>query len=860
MSDEAIRRATVGLDCIVINMATEAAFLAVVRATLDTLDGETVQTRLARRARFVYTGAKQLVRLTDPLAIAGAVMAAHPGGLLISYDDTAASVVELDRWTLERVLRASIARALDASVVLPRHIATRYALAASPTASTDERMRRFIDPAHIGHYARLLAARVRVELTPADEARIRARAFARAERAYDKGRPVQPPAIDVQGERHELSDRLFGAAGVAHPRFFRRTQLILAAAYVLLTRRYRNRIDLWQSVDLFYLVEFCLLELRYGAKTEIGASRDSIAAVCKRLAFRAAPDLAAGTPAEIGELVLATLNAPDDVRASICALFQEHQLHAVLDAFQFTHTTEHRRQTAWAHPARRVTADEVAVYIDENALMSARRVLRERQAQCPLAVFFAFSAHEVTPLQLVTSVRTFAAEARDGVDFLVVWAPSSYARSRRIASLAAPVYLCMTAATWRVLSLGALPLVLIQTRAASELMAPYVYAGLTSGDPPIAAFARASVQALLGVKRPVIAPGEDHCAARLATVVSLFDDARLADEVRRPGIYAPLHVAAAGSAGSIAVATQAAAALVASNACPELTDFVRGQLAVSATPAQIEVARTALAQSQAAARLAERPIECGCGVAAYDCVRMQNLIAADVVDCCLCAFMAKAIVEPVTHARIRREACAGCTSRGLLITAGSTGAYIPLYLCNAASRFSPADILVHLVARGCVSTLFALCPMRHSSLITQLAPTPQPTEVAPLVAATRRLLADVAPVEPNRVLGLLELLELTPLAAPRQLTDDERARACNGVAFDALAQQTALFPLCRSAVAETMDDGAYATESSASNWLLPMQTRAELQLYRDKWPLPLSDSLPLFLPLALANFHANEKV
>ena len=164
-------------------------------------------------------------------------------------------------------------------------------------------------------------------------------------------------------------------------------------------------------------------------------------------------------------------NDADDAKSMTDQLFGDFLFNRVLDSFQVQKTVEARRTAARLVDMRRSTVADLNRFMElyELRWMIERcaLVVAESPDTNALDVVLCFSAQLVTPFELFSSVRAQVPTARDGVDFLIVWAPQPYSIPNRapIRESCIDVYLTMTQSVWRAIALGSLPRLVVETAA-----------------------------------------------------------------------------------------------------------------------------------------------------------------------------------------------------------------------------------------------------------------------------------------------------------------------------------------------------------------------------------------------------------
>ena len=777
-------------------------------------------------------------------------------------------------------------------------------------------------------------------------------------------------------DRHELSDRLFDstvddafAVRSAPSKLIKRCQLVMCAAHTLLVKRCQSRIDWWRAADLFYLYELCVFANQV---QQVKPVMDVIRVIRSNgLAFWAVEHtgsalLPAATPQEIYDLVKAVLeSSPFGIKGFTAQLFSDLQFNSLLDSFQTRWSGDRQREQATLVDVTHVTMATVIQFAKANALTTTFANLQQLVSPEhgePLSVFLRFSAHDTTPLQLVSSVRIWVPTAADGADFLVVWAPSSYEIPRRVANPTSSidVYLCMKRSVWRILALGAVPRVAVAAQCVAKpsrqrsLSSHTINAALASGDPLIMSYALNTVQLLTASPatynrriqptytwQPSDCRGADECVATFTSLASLFASnvelptpadaptrvnialrvAKSLVEMQRKRLittgdrvssmdclHAAVQVVVASRFVSLGIRREAAQQLANSTSITEQTrSFLQSQLALMQPVAQALAANTTFLNTQTDLRLLSPEnalsMRCWCGTTPQNCDRMRRLLTEEstekdasykslCIECCIC--YGTRVVDPLVVRKKRRRMssvmCVTCRGRHVINAFSEQSDVLLLHDARVVATGTHAFVR-ELINGRCNGALCALRPIRgpmiaHVSPPRNLHATNSTREVQTERNTTRYTLEELAPIEPMaaellsadqvaryELLLALERCMLLNHASFLDLDDSTEAgrrsivdalipfseidvrRACNLQLVEERALQTGQFPLCAGTMVETMADGAYSFESNASNELLNLQTRATRQLYCGRFPVPLSDSVPLLLPLMLVNFY-----
>lgn len=356
-------------------------------------------------------------------------------------------------------------------------------------------------------------------------------------------------------DTHEFSDRLF-ESGItetdlasnlttrrANRKLVARVELAFQSAIELVITHCKMRVDKWRSADHFYLYKLAELELTLGGANEQQLGAHTLRAIDTILERQ----LAFGTNREsVVALVQNVLHSPSSSYVAsqfVAPLFENLSLHSVIDSFQVARTSEERRKEAMIIRARSATVVQLDTFIAEHGLLWDRLKIDRLVASSPtsnlLDKILCFSTHDATPLQLVSSVRLHCPSARDGVDYLVVWAPAPYEIARCVESPESciDVYLAMTSAIWETIALGAIPRHVAEERARGNRVpewprvAPLINAAMASNYSDIVAHALAAAQALTTPTRaslpivwrpgtPQAARSAKHCADLLACVAT----------------------------------------------------------------------------------------------------------------------------------------------------------------------------------------------------------------------------------------------------------------------------------------------------------------------------------------------------
>jgi len=299
----------------------------------------------------------------------------------------------------------------------------------------------------------------------------------------------------------------------------------------------------------------------------------------------------------------------------------------------------------------------------------------------------------------------------------------------------------------------------------------------------------------------------------------------------------------------------------------------------------------------------------------HEDAELMGLDKFQVLECCECSAYAAAAMaanqkeweRKKKRERTPRVLCSWCARRGTMPINAIPADYVLLYNACEAAPSDPQHYGVHRLLQlftrlGQSRALEAIRVCRGSMIVSIIAPRDsarrrirnKTTDDAPkgrggrrpardcVLENTHASLARVASTggrAANRdrltAIVTLEMLAFTPhqsvKAAAAQSTEalerllapysaDELTRIGNMRDVTALAEAGQSFPLCRSAITETMSMGAYTFETTASVETLTTNRRAAMQLYRGRFPAPLAESAPFLLPIALCNFHTDQSL
>lgn len=356
-------------------------------------------------------------------------------------------------------------------------------------------------------------------------------------------------------DTHEFSDRLFESnitesdlvSGLAKRRANRqlvaRSELVFQTATELIITHCKMRVDKWRSVDHFYLYKLVELELTLGGGNAQRLTAETLRAIDTILERRLAFGTSHESVVAMVQNVLHGETATYVSRTYVAPLFEQLSLHSVIDSFQVVRTSEERRKEASIVRARSATIAQLDTFIAEHGLLWDRLKIDRLVARSPssnlLDKILCFSTHDATPLQLISSVRLHCPSARDGVDYLVVWAPAPYEIARCVENpeSCTDVYLAMSSTVWETIALGAIPRHVAEERARGNRVpewprvAPLINAAMASSNSDIVAHALAAAQALTTPTRaslpivwrpgtPQAARSAKHCADLLACVAT----------------------------------------------------------------------------------------------------------------------------------------------------------------------------------------------------------------------------------------------------------------------------------------------------------------------------------------------------
>jgi len=648
--------------------------------------------------------------------------------------------------------------------------------------------------------------------------------------------------------------------------FVARVRTALTCAVRLLDRYCGRRIDRWRAVDYFYLHQLALLPSEPTA-----AELDAVHMLDGVLDAVADVD-------ELRALVSAcrdesSLDEAERVAPLVATLFDKNvQLHAVLDSFQTRSECLPRRRRTHAalRVAQRVSERELRDFAERHALTWAQRRLdavARARPDAALSYVLRFDATVASPLALLTSVRAFAAQAADGVDFLVVWTPRDRALKQRHAAREPPhIYLALSHTLWRRLLLGATPRAVAERRAGgatvehAPLVAPVLVHALRAADPDTVIDALGAVQTLCtslqGAMPTQWLPGIDarrrgarHAVEALRAVASALcpsgnwarrQQSRISRlcgglatrdaavdggrTTRMSSIFSALHAALAGDECYVFMTSRDAHALVAQTG-PDLFDGNAPVAYCAATQLRATDDNRVRwrAEDEAAAIAAEDPLAarnallfCDCQTSAQECDRMRRQLersgARRKPRCCNCE---RRRLRRAAESRGRKrtagryesdsdvEACGFCRLQHPVTSTQTHKNHIVLYAPGEPTGAPAAQLVAALALERNADWM---CTLRVGRRVDRAHNTPLPRDAAARSLQRRGSRGAAAPLRPSVEHIVAQTRRAVARAPPRAL-DSARVVDAELCALLVALELAALVPHAALIAADAKRDG-----------------------------------------------------